>query len=92
MKTITIKDLEMSTVLDKKASEKVWGGAGVNNVGYETNNAAPRGAIYTSPTPVRTAILGIYTRANGRHERMVQDVYIRQEEFGGNIRFEPLAY
>lgn len=91
MRTITIKDLEMSKVLDKKALASVCGGAGVNNVGYETNNAAPRGVIGT-PLFARTAILGIYTRANGRHERMVQDVYVKQIEYGGPVRFEPLAY
>lgn len=91
MTAIAIRDLEMCKSMDRKALAKVWGGDGVNNVGYETNNRPAMGVISTQ-TRYRTAILGVFTVAGGQHKRMVQDINLEVREVSGGVRFEPLAY
>ena len=90
MVAIAIRDLEVCESMDRKALANVWGGL-ANNVGYETNNRPAMGVIQTQ-SAYRTAILGVFTRPGGRHERMVQDVNLEVREVSGGIRFEAVAY
>lgn len=61
MRTITIKDLEMSKVLDKKSMANLRGGL-ENNVKLQNQLMQRQEELSTTCTSVRTAILGIYTR------------------------------
>jgi len=91
MVAIAIRDLEVCESMDRKALANVWGGTDANNVGYATNNRPAMGVIQTQ-SAYRTAILGVFTRPGGRHERMVQDVNLEVREVSGGIRFEAVAY
>lgn len=88
MRTIAIKDLEMSVSLDQKALSNIRGG--FNNAGYETNNTPARGILFS--TVVRRAITGIYTNSSGKMERKIEEVVLEVEEKAGNVVTEAVLF